>query len=150
MKNLKLIAILGLAVFAISLVGHDNLLKAGKYGGSMLITNVNPEDQPINDAALIGRKYKNLSNSTTETVVCDSPCVIDAILMSSGATSNYLILSDSTTASGNGNKIAWLAMPGANANSQSFIGAPIGTRYGLTVDASAADGYSATVVYHMK
>jgi len=148
MKNLKLIAALGLAIFAIGLFNVESLKAV--FPSSLMVTNVNQNDEPINDAALIGRKYLNLSNSTTETLVCASPCVVDAILMSSGATSNYLILSDSTTAAGNGNKIAWLAMPGANANSQSFIGAPIGTRYGLTVDASAADGYSATVVYHMK
>lgn len=151
--NKKLIAILGVAVFALALINTDKILKAASYGGSMVISNVNQNDEPINDADLVGRKYVTLSNSTTETLVCAVPCVIDSVVITSGATTNFLILSDSNSATGNGNVIfaPGLYMGGSGKNTLPLSGfKPIATNYGLTIDASAADGYSALVAYHLK
>jgi hypothetical protein len=49
---------------------------------------------------MVSKKYKAFENSTTETVVCAKPCMVYGIFITSGATSNYLILRDSTTAGG--------------------------------------------------
>lgn len=95
-----------------------------------------------------GRSYKTLSNSTTETVVCSGKCVVHGILLSSGAATNYLIVKDTTTADGSGTTFMTIPMPGANLNSN-ILTVPFKTTKGLTIDANAADGYTAVVFYDL-
>jgi hypothetical protein len=150
MKNLKLIAVICAVALAFGYVNSDNILSAASYGSAMKV-NVNQNDQPINDADLVGRKYKLFTNTTTASEVCSSACVLDGIFITSGAASNYLMLYDSTTLAGGDAVFERIAMPGANTNSIPLADlAPVSFDYGLTIDANAADGFSAVVVYHMK
>lgn len=150
--NKKLVTILGIAVLAVAffaLKGEKIVNAAWSYGS--VWTPINQAGQPVNDAALIGRQYKKFTNSTTETVVCSAPCVLDSILITSGATSNYLTLADSTTAGGATPFMGGIYMPGSGKNSVPLSGfPPIETQYGLTVDANAADGFEAIIAYHLK
>ena len=152
MKNKKLIVLLGLSLLAFGLINSDKILKASG-SASVLQTNTNQDGLPINDAALIGRKFYTFTSSTAETLLCDTPCVIDGVYITSGATSNMLILSDSSSATGNGNVIfaPGIYMGGAGKSIVPLLGfPPISTVHGLTVDASAADGFSAVIAYHNK
>ena len=155
MKNKKLIAVLGFALLAVALFNTEKFVTAAaNIYGSVLVGNVNPNGQPIDDAALIGRKYKTFSNSTTETVVCSAACVLDGIYLSSGATSSYIILADTATADGSATSaqtvFPYIYAPGAGVNSAPLANVkPVLFTNGMTVDASAT-GIYATIVYHMQ
>lgn len=102
-------------------------------------------------SAAMGKKYKVFGNSTTETVVCSRPCIVYGVFITSGATSNYLILRDSTTAGGATPFLPEVYMPGSGKNLEvpgEGVGLfPIKTTLGLTIDAAAADGFSSLVIY---
>ena len=151
MKNIKLIAIIGLAVIAIQFFLGEKLIRAASTNASLLVSNVNQNDEPINDAALIGRKYKVVENSTTETLVCSSPCVLDGVYITSGAATTYLIFADTTAVNGTGTVIIpGMYLPAAGVNSVPLSGfPPIATTIGLTVDANVASG-SVLIAYHYK
>lgn len=95
-----------------------------------------------------GRSYKTLTNSTTETVVCASKCIVHGIVLSSGAATNFIVLKDGITADGSGTTFMTIPLPGANLNSN-ILTVPFKTTIGLTIDASAADGYTAIVFYDL-
>jgi hypothetical protein len=151
MKRLKLIVFAGLAAIALQVCFGDKLISAATNVGSAVTTNVNQDGLPINDAALVGRTYKVFQNSTTETVVCSGPCVLDGIYLTSGTASNYLIFRDTATADGSGTSILpAVYKPAEGANSTPLSGfVPIVTTIGLTVDSNAGTGF-ALIAYHMK
>lgn len=150
--NKKLIAIfVGLFVAGVFAIKGEKLVSAAWSYGSVWAP-VNQAGQVVNDASLIGRQYKKFSNSTTETLVCSGPCVIDGVFITSGATTNYLVFADTISVNGTGTAIfSKMFMPGDGKNSIPLSGMPpIETTIGLTIDASAADGYEAIVAYHLK
>lgn len=131
MKNKKLVALLALAVVAFAALTKVDMVSADDLSEGY------------------GRAYKVFVNTTTETLVCSGPCVLDGVLMSSGATTNYLIFADSAGIGGGGtNIIPQLFMPGAGKNDL-FVGlGPVLFKYGITVDAAAADSFGALIKFH--
>lgn len=149
--NKKIIAIFaGLLVAGIFAFKSETLNAALSYGS--VWAPVNQAGQVVNDADLVGRKYKKFANSTTETLVCSGPCVVDGVFITSGATTNYLVFADTTAVDGTGTSVySKVYMPGSGVNSKPLSGMPpIETTIGLTIDASAADGFEAVVAYHLK
>jgi hypothetical protein len=151
MKNIKLIAIVGFVAIALQVLMGEKVMQAATNVGSALTTNLNQDGKPINDAKLVGRKYKTVANSTTETLVCSGPCVLDSIFLSSGTAGGYIILADTTAVDGTGTVILPAIYVTGNSNNVNPLDGfpPIVTTIGLTVDASAAN--IVTVIgYHMK
>lgn len=151
--NIKKIVVFGVLVasFAFGLA-HVKDVKAGfkSFGGYDVPMSRQGDIQMLPEY-WASKPY--IFNSTTEAVVCTGNCIIDAIMLSSGAVGSYAIIRDTATADGSGTQVLPVLQFEASATTgiyQSFPlnGVKVMTTKGITVDLSTTGNYEVATIWY--